>query len=224
MKSLSEVTSASTEAYETALKKFADLLGDSHKLKGAYPGYAFDSLPALYKAPVLQALQEWVEFFSMNAAPAKSVSDKQLLWRFLGAFRLKPDGDFFSKIDDETCLEVINRAGLQTFRSLSFMSVCSYTLDEVISVPWPNLYRRDGDITRDYIQLQATITDGTLTHTDLPGLIREHEVVEISGFDQLATTLKPMYLSPVYDVTGAVVGAIHAFKILKCESLNPAQG
>ncbi|QLY24201.1 hypothetical protein [Bdellovibrio sp. KM01] len=223
MKSLPEVTSVSTESYETALKKFAELLGGSHALKRDYPGYAYDGLPEQYKAPVLHALQEWVDFFSMHTMP-NSISDKQLLWRFLGAFRLKPDGDFFSKIDDETCLEVVNRAGLQTFRSLSFMSVCSYTLDEVISVPWPNLYRRDEDITNSYINLQSTITDGTLTHRDLPGLIRVHEVVEISGFDKLATTIKPMYLSPVYDGTGAVVGGIHAFKILKCESLSPAQG
>ncbi|QDK46021.1 hypothetical protein DOM22_13080 [Bdellovibrio sp. ZAP7] len=218
-----EVISTSAEPYETALKKFAELLEGSHKLKGNYPGYAYDSLPEQYKAPVLLALQEWVDFFSMNATP-HSVSDKQLLWRFLGAFRLKPDGDFFSKIDDETCLEVVNRAGLQTFRSLSFMAVCSYTLDEVISVPWPSLYCRDEDITNSYIKLQSNITDGTLAHRDLPGLIREHEVVEISGFEKLATTIKPMYLSPVYDVTGAVVGGIHAFKILKSQSLRPARG
>jgi hypothetical protein len=127
-------------------------------------------------------------------------------------------------IDDETCLEVVNRAGLQTFRSLSFMAVCSYSLDQVISVPWTNLYRRDEDITNSYIELQSTITQGTLTHKDLTGLIREHEVVEISGFDHLSTTIRPMYLSPLYDVSGAVVGAVHAFKILKCESLKPTQG
>ncbi len=223
MKSRPEVSPKISEAYEKSLKEFSRLLGDTHKLKGDYPGFAFAGLPEVYKNPVLQALQEWVNFFGMNSSP-QTVSDKQLLWRYLGAFRLKPEADFFSLIDDETCLEVVNRAGLQTFRSLSFMAVCSYSLDQIVSVPWSQLYRRDEDITQSYIELQATITAGTLTHKDLTGLIREHEVVEISGFDHLVTTIRPMYLSPLYDASGAVVGAIHAFKILKCESRKPSPG
>ncbi|MBO9665230.1 MAG: hypothetical protein J7501_00255 [Bdellovibrio sp.] len=209
-----------SDAYKKALVKFFMLLGEGHALKGDYAGFAFSKLPEHFQMPVLSALQEWVQFFEMHSQGAAKVSDKQLLWRFLSVFRLTPESDMFGKLDDDTCLESYNRAGLQTFRSLSFMDVCSYSLDEVVSVPWPQLYTRDEKITQRYMELQASIADGTLQHTDLQGIIPVHEVIEISGFDRLSTTIKPMYLSPLYDITGQVVGAIHAFKILECKSLK----
>lgn len=207
------------EQYKKALVKFFMLLGEEHALKGDYSGFAFSKVPAEYQLPVLNALKEWVEFYELHASGA-NVSDKQLLWRFLSVFRLTPDPDFFGMIDDDTCVEALNRSGLQTFRSLSFMDVCSYSLDEVVSVPWQYLYSRDEGITERYMGLQKSIADGTLKHTDLRTLIPPHQVCEISGFDHLATTIQPLYLSPLYDITGAVVGAVHAFKIIDCKSMK----
>ncbi|MFM6927530.1 MAG: hypothetical protein ACKOX6_03660 [Bdellovibrio sp.] len=208
-----------SEQYKKALVKFFMLLGEDHALKGDYSGFAFSKLPPEYQGPVLSALREWVGFFELHSQGAK-VSDKQLLWRFLSAFRLTPESDFFGMIDDDTCVEALNRSGLQIFRSLSFMDVCSYSLDEVVSVPWQFLYSRDEDITERYLGLQKAIADGSLKHTDLRGVIPSHQVSEVSGFDRLATTIQPLYLSPIYDVTGAVVGAVHAFKIIDCKSMK----
>lgn len=207
------------EQYKKALVKFFVLLGEDRALKGDYSGFAFSKLPDEHQGPVLNALEEWVEFYELHASGAK-VSDKQLLWRFLSAFRLTPDSDFFGVIDDDTCVEALNRAGLQTFRSLSFMDVCSYSLDEVVSVPWQYLYSRDEGITELYMGLQKSIADGTLKHTDLKNLIPPHQVREVSGFDHLVTTIQPLYLSPYFDMTGVVVGAIHAFKIIDCKSVK----
>ena len=207
------------EQYEKALVKFFMLLGEERSLKGDYSGFAFSKLPPEHQEPVLNALKEWVGFYEVHAQGG-NVSDKQLLWRFLSAFRLTPDSEFFGLIDDDTCVEALNRSGLQIFRSLSFMDVCSYSLDEVVSVPWQYLYNRDEGITERYLTLQKEIADGTLKHTDLKNLIPQHQVCEISGFDHLVTTIQSLYLSPLFDVTGTVVGAVHAFKIIDCKSVK----
>ena len=208
-----------SDQYKKALVKFFMLLGEDHALKGSYSGFAFSKLPAEYQGSVLNALREWVDFFELHSQGAKN-SDKQLLWRFLSAFRLKPESDFFGMIDDETCVEVLDRSGLQIFRSLSFMDVCSYSLDEVVSVPWHLLYSRDRGVTSLYLKLQKDIADRTLKHTDLRTIIPQHQVCEISGFDHLVTTIQPLYLTPLLDATGAMVAAVHAFKIIDCKSVK----
>jgi hypothetical protein len=207
------VENPARESYRDSLLQFHSLLEKPRSLKGDYPGLAFDRLPADAKAPIAQALAEWVEFFQMHSS-GERISDKQFLWRFLSAFRLKTHPDFFASVDDETSFEVVNTEGHQTFRSISLMDCCSYSLDELVSIPWYELFSRDQSITDKYLQFQEATTNGTLVHTNLEGIIPVHQVSENFGFDKMVLTMKPLYLSPIYDMDDKVVGVISAIKVL----------
>ncbi len=201
------------ESYRDSLMKFHSLLQSPRSLKGNYPGFAFDRLPENLQGPCADMLAEWVEFFEMHVADAR-ISDKQFLWRFLSRFRFKTHPDFFASVDDNTSFEVYNTEGHQTFRSISLMDCCSYSLDELVSIPWFELFQRDQSITDKYLSYQSKLVDGTLEHTNLDGVIETHKVYEIFGFDKLVLTMKPLYLSPMYDMDGNMVGVISAVKIL----------
>lgn len=205
------------DSYKEVLTEFAALWGSPRPLKGDYPGFAFDRLPAEAQLPLYNALNEWVEFFQMHTADAR-ISDKQFLWRFLSIFRLKTHPDFFGSIDDNTSFEVYNTEGHQTFRSISLMDCCSYTLDELVSIPWFELFSRDQHITDCYLKFQELLAAGTLEHTNLDGIIETHEVSENFGFDKMVLTIKPLYLSPIYDMDDNVVGVISALKVLDSRS------
>ncbi|MEK2688247.1 hypothetical protein [Bdellovibrio sp. GT3] len=205
------------ESYRHSLVQFHSLLTKPRALKGDYPGLAFDRMPVQHQAPVAQALAEWVDFFQMHST-GEVISEKQFLWRFLKRFRLKAHPDFFSSVDDETCFEVVNTEGRQTFRSISVMDFCSYSLDELVSTPWFELFSRDQNITDRYLEFQEHLTSGTLVHTNLEGIIPTHDVYENFGFDKMVLTMKPLYLSPIYDMDDNVVGVISAIKILNCRS------
>ncbi|QLY24200.1 hypothetical protein [Bdellovibrio sp. KM01] len=201
------------DLYRESLLQFHSLLEKPRSIKGDYPGLAFDRLPSEAQGPIANALAEWVEFFQMHST-GERISDKQFLWRFLSAFRLKTHPDFFSSVDDETSFEVVNTEGHQTFRSISLMDCCSYSLDELVSIPWYELFSRDQSITDKYLQFQEATTNGTLVHTNVENIIPVHLVTENFGFDKMVLTMKPLYLSPIYDMDDNVVGVISAIKIL----------
>ncbi|WP_413557605.1 hypothetical protein [Bdellovibrio sp. HCB209] len=205
------------DSYRDALMEFAALWGSSRPLKGDYPGFAFDRLPQEAQLPTYNSLAEWIEFFKMHSAEGR-ISDKQFLWRYLSIFRWKTHPDFFSLVDDDTSFEVHNLDGHQTYRSMSLMDCCSYTLDELVSIPWYELFTRDQSITDCDLKFQQSLAEGTLVHTDLDGVIATHQVSENFGFDKMVLTIKPLYLSPIYDMDGNVVGVISALKVLSSRS------
>lgn len=210
---LNVVVDPAKDLYRKSLMEFHSLLERPRSLKGNYPGFAFDRLPKELQAPCANMLAEWVEFFEMHVSDAR-ISDKQFLWRFMSRFRFKTHPDFFASVDDDTSFEVYNIEGHQTFRSISLMDCCSYSLDELVSIPWFELFQRDQSITDKYLSYQGKLVDGTLEHTNLDGIIETHKVYEIFGFDKLVLTMKPLYLSPMYDMDGNMVGVISAVKIL----------
>ncbi|WP_413574988.1 hypothetical protein ACLVWU_12090 [Bdellovibrio sp. HCB290] len=205
------------DSYRKSLMQFHSLLTKARALKGDYPGLAFDKMAAAHQEPIAQALAEWVEFFQMHCT-GEVISEKQFLWRFLKRFRLKAHPDFFSSVDDETCFEVVDTEGRQTFRSISMMDCCSYSLDELVSIPWFDLFSRSQSINDCYLGFQKQVTDGTLKHTNLEGIIPTHQVFENFGFEKLVITMKPLFLSPIYDMDDNVVGVISAVKILDYHS------
>ncbi|WP_413584625.1 hypothetical protein [Bdellovibrio sp. HCB274] len=205
------------DAYRKALMQFHSLLKKPRSLKGDYPGLAFDKMPVAHQEPITQALVEWVDFFQMHSFGAE-ISEKQFLWRFLKRFRMKAHPDFFTSVDDHTCFEVVDTRGRQTFRSISLMDCCSYSLDELVSIPWFELFHRDQEITDRYLGFQKQLSEGTVEHTNLEGIIPEHEVSEIFGFEKFVITIKPLFLSPIYDMDDNVVGAIVAIKTINCRS------
>ncbi len=75
-------------------------------------------------------------------------SSLSVIW---GAFRvlgLVPPSNLFDKIQSDDIIEIYGFNGLQMFANLRFYEICSYTLEDIYSLTWEELWQRDENATK----------------------------------------------------------------------------
>ncbi len=69
--------------------------------------------------------------------------DMHFLWSSFKKLGIKPASDFFNYISKNDAIEIYNLDGIQTWRNLSFMEICNYTIEEMFCYPWEQRYTRN---------------------------------------------------------------------------------
>lgn len=103
-----------------------------------------------------------------------------LLWNMLKRMGYFPTDDILSKIQDHHIVEIYNKQNVQVFRNLSFFKVCSYSLDEILCIPWWKLYHREEKISQEIFKFGSMILSGELNHSICPD-IPTHVLAEASS-------------------------------------------
>jgi hypothetical protein len=107
----------------------------------------FSRLPADRKAQAVHYLELLEGVISSHLTEAVDATDDTVsLWSALKSYGLRPGSDFFSHLRKEHVIELYNLDHVQIWRNLNFMSFCSYTLEEVNSFTWQELYQRDPQV------------------------------------------------------------------------------
>lgn len=99
---------------------------------------------------------------------------RQLVWNMMKKIGMHTTDDVLNKINNSQIVEIYNSENIQIFRNLPFFKVCSYTLDEVLSVPWWKLYRRDDEMSREIFRYASLILRGEAKSTVYPNLPRHY--------------------------------------------------
>lgn len=80
-----------------------------------------------------------------NIAPGHLDHEQELnfLRQFLFRYKMiAADDDVFSRISSEDFIEIYDAQGIQIYRSWSFFKFCRYSIDEVLTKSWGELYER----------------------------------------------------------------------------------
>lgn len=173
----------------------------------------FRVLPAADRKAIIEHLQSWVEV--MVAHPELDIygTEEQVLWRILGRGKFRFPPDMFNALPKDGVVEVYTADSRQIYRSLQFFRVCNYTLEEVCSYPWYQLYSRDPELNRISFELYEKISGGAVTgivHNPFP----IHSVKECLPGHSQTTTIHPVLVAIMHTQNGEFAGWVNSFRII----------
>lgn len=140
-----------------------------------------------------------------------------LLWRMLSRLKLAPTEDLFNQFGQEHVVEIYNDSNVQIFRNFRFFEICSYSLEELFSRQWWELFRRDDQMTQRLFLLASKIFSGEFTGSVRPN-IATHIVEEVASSLSFRVETDFECASPL--VGGSKVVAVCAIE--RAKLLNPA--
>lgn len=103
----------------------------------------FSRLSHSQQHEVLQALMAYGEALAEVCEFDDNIDMRQFIWRFLVRLGIAPSEDLFSTLENESFIQIYNLDELQIFRSLRCFERCSFTLEELTSKSWYELWHRD---------------------------------------------------------------------------------
>jgi hypothetical protein len=172
----------------------------------------FSALTASLRANVVAEAEAVLALWTEAKQEDGTISNsKRLLWRFLSRTRLLPSAELLDRIEEDWSIEIYNRDGLQMFRSFSVFRLTSFTLEELLSIPWWTRYARDAADTAFLQPYVDAYFGGTLRSLSiLPP--RPHVVEEIGSAEKLRIRYDGKLMAPLFanDTVAAVLAAVDA--------------
>ncbi len=150
---------------------------------------------------VLERLKIFRQLFEMSSLPGSPpVNEKKLLWLALKLLKFIPSSDLMNMITDDDFVEVFV-GSRQVYRSFNYYDICSYSFDELESLPWENLFRREDTSIFEAMVKEATAAIQTkkMVYSQTP----EHIVSETSSPFQNKIKYKLKYIIPIKDAESA---------------------
>lgn len=158
------------EKLGTPFRVFSDL--DNIKLL-KLPDSEFTAIANRLKVyrDVFQMASEQKELFN-------AVQEKQLLWFALRSLRLAPPCEFFNNLKNDYIVEVY-MGTRQVYRTFNYYSLCSYSLDELETTPWDQLFKREDPtiVERILADVATALRERRTVYSNIP----QHPVTEASS-------------------------------------------
>lgn len=200
---------------------FAALVGghglDVKAYAGERPAY-FAGLEPTVQNKVLSRFRQYVDVCQELAATGVSLhDDRQLLWCMIKKLGLRPSSELFSTLAHGDVVEIYDCAEMvQLYRNLRFYDVCSYSLDDVLSRPWFELYRRDEAVMQK-VQDAAGRAIASRSTSIVHYAAGVHEMEEIDSVSMNRNLVENRFLAPLVDAGGqaqAVVNVIRPISLM----------
>lgn len=161
--------------------------------------------------PAENSIKEYLEIIKAPNGVSRSEIDLCHLRRFLAKkqYHIKDDS-FESLIEDGDIIEANDLTGTQLFRTFEFFSVCSYTLQELATENWVELYERP------QLTIQIMIEEWTkILKSGLPGPHRlnvpKHIVKELRA-EQNHIECEMKFGWVIYDSQNTPVGVLDTMR------------
>jgi hypothetical protein len=139
----------SLEDYKSTLSQYAVLLNNFGIERVAYDFgdlryYSRLSLPK--QTAILEALHASCEALRIEASFTKDIneiSNSRMFWNFCLRMGFGPRDEIMDTIDKEVFIQVYDRNNMQLYRSLGCFRRCSFTVAQMTSRPWFDLWDRE---------------------------------------------------------------------------------
>jgi hypothetical protein len=165
------------------------------------------SLP-LFKAVSVDKQRQIVEVLEKICSIYQAVlNEKQnirnassVIWMAFKALDIVPPSDFFDKVSSDDVVEIYSSDGLHRFANFKFFELCSYTLEQIYTLPWTEMWSRP-DSAIESIKSHVI----KVLHPDqrCTFLVNDeaHVVTEISSPFKWQIHYRPKYFAPLLDKT-----------------------
>ncbi len=142
----------------------------------------------------LQALHRvWLKCEIESVDPWNDVEFLTLSMRSLG---LSFPQDFTTKMRTEDLVEGYDQDRYQVFRNMRFMETSSYSLMEIQSYEWPELFHREHKITESLLKYSDTVLweNNCTVALNIP----EHSICEIKTKSSQVCTVQFRHMAPLF--------------------------
>lgn len=160
----------------------------------------FDRHPPELKSSIFHRLNTLYELY--NSADLENENlriDSRMAWRYSRENGLRAPADLFSKIERDWIIEIYSLEGSLCFTGLKYFENVSYTLFDIFTYPWFELFERDEEIQRQMIENMISIASHKTEFVpDWP----ENEVREIFSENRFRFMQKFKLCSPLFDPQG----------------------
>lgn len=156
---------------------------------------------------------------SMSTAEGAASNDRQLLWNTLRKLKAVPPSDIIDKIGSQDVIEIYNTEFIQIFRNLNYFDISSYTLIDVFTHQWDELYERaDAHIGQQMMNVAVSVISGQ-AKTTFACPVDPHVLLERFSEEKLRLSMIPGFVSPLFDRDHQLVGAIFTSRVEILESI-----
>lgn len=115
-----------------------------------------------------------------------------------------PD-DFLSTFEHDDLIEGYDLNNIQIFRNLKYMQVCGYSLEDVLTHSWPELYERSSRITDELLgNIRGVFESGQTTALK----ISTHYMKERISKNRQVSEVTFRYMAPIFSRPGVPVGVL----------------
>jgi hypothetical protein len=152
----------------------------------------------------LELLQQYSEVCEELQAQGESLCNSPMfVWKMMQKMGLKAKFDIFEHIGPTDIVEIYNHQNVQVYRNLFFFQICSYSFDELLSIPWWQLYRRSDEISQLIFANGSAIFRRDILEPIVPE-IPEHLLEEIASEERLKMNLQIKLMAPLQNEAGEV--------------------
>jgi hypothetical protein len=95
------------------------------------------------KAEIVRGVRAYCEALQDICKFDDNIDMGQFVWRFLLRLGITPSDSLFATLENERFIQIYNPDQFQIFRSLRCFERCSFTLEELTSRSWYELWERD---------------------------------------------------------------------------------
>lgn len=207
---LKKSTTSATSDISNAFKEFCATVLQMHRL-AAQLGSTFRvfsetsdikllKLPESEFTSIVSRLKIYKDVFQMASEQKdllNTVQEKQLLWFALRSLRLAPPAEFFNILQDNHIVEVY-MGTRQVYRTFNYYSLCSYSLDELETTPWDQLFaRKDPTVLEKlFADVAVALKDRRIVYSETP----PHSVVETASALKNEFMYKLEFVAPLTDL------------------------
>lgn len=169
----------------------------------------FSKLPIAQRNLILQQLEIYLQICKKIVAELGTNFDfGQSIWIALKEFGFTPSSDLFQYLTNDRIIEIHNLEGQQVYRNLYFFKFCSYTLEELYSLPWVDLFWRPEVNAKQMVDFVFKMSQSTNKKTIQITDIDPHQTLETQSKFKMRLFYKPLYYSPLFDRKGNVIAGL----------------
>ncbi len=158
----------------------------------------FSLLPNEKKIAVISNIKFYYELCLEQVAEGYSLKDNpSFIWRAFRHFGYTPTSDLFAQIENHHIIEIYTDEGIQVFRNLKYFEYCSYTLEELYTLEWYNLYERSLEMQSMAFESISKIFKGeqlTNFNPEMP----KHIVKELQSSERLVMEYGLDLMGPLF--------------------------
>ncbi len=161
---------------EAALEQFLQ-----KKIKASSPESisAFGRLPEAHQMGAVKALEGQLVFLQeIIRSEMAPYNEKSLVRLAMGKLSLFGDDNSLDQILSTDIVEIFDPEHIQVYRSFSCFGLCNYSIAELITYPWYELYDRPRWVTGKLLELGESVFSGKHVSLNLEELVPAYTLRE----------------------------------------------
>jgi hypothetical protein len=179
----------------------------------------FKVLPSAHQQGILASLESSIEICASAIENGVDLRGQNLslVWWGLKKAKLRPLSDLFHRLDQTDLIEIYSLDDRQIFRSFNMFNCVSYSLEELFSYEWWELFRRDEAVTDSLQKVTQQFRAGHDKTIEVHGPL--HAVDEVFSRRRRQARMRVRLFSPLFQANGRIGGYLVCSRVESVISL-----